>query len=203
MARDEVKAEPKERKRCNKKCAEITKNLAKLVEQYNLLVQQYNAIPQQQQQQLQPTTLDALKKQEFCWANEHQAQQGGKLRLYGVARSIALCEADNEVPAEAQVQAAAGGVVAAGYVQQSGTGRYQASAVQLLESGRAVSGALSYVRLGRLEAQQLLSRSLRLFGSLQVDGVLNGHVDAEQEEPDSEGSGYAPDSDDEVVAVTA
>ncbi|WIA37247.1 hypothetical protein OEZ86_014193 [Tetradesmus obliquus] len=207
VKRAAVAAEPKERKRCNKKCAEITKNLAKLVEQYNLLVQQYNAIPQQQQQ-LQPTTLDALKKQEFCWANEHQAQQGGKLRLYGVARSIALCEADNEVPAEAQVpaaqlQAAAGGVVAAGYVQLSGTGRYQASAVQLLESGRAVSGALSYVRLGGLEAQQLLSRSLRLFGSLQVDGVLNGHVDAEQEEPDSEGSGYAPDSDDEVIAVTA
>lgn len=56
-------AQPKERKRCNKKCAEITTNLTKLVEQYNLLVQQYNAIPQQQQQ-LQPTSLDALKKQE-------------------------------------------------------------------------------------------------------------------------------------------
>lgn len=160
-----------------------------------------------------------------------------------MGRSIALCEADNEVrrikeelellPQEmrahlrylqqllatqsnieaallaaeqvpaAQLEAAAGGVVAAGYVQLGGTGRYQASAVQLLESGRAVSGALSYVRLGGLEAQQLLSRSLRLFGSLQVDGVLNGHVDAEQEEPDSEGSGYAPDSDDEVIAVTA
>jgi hypothetical protein len=113
------------------------------------------------------------------------AEQGSKLRLYGVARSIALCEADNEVrrikeelellPQEmrahlrylqqllatqsnieaallaaeqvpaAQLEAAAGGVVAAGYVQLGGTGRYQASAVQLLESSRAVSGALSYV----------------------------------------------------------
>jgi hypothetical protein len=42
------------------------------VDQYNLLVGQYNAIQQQQQQQppLQPTTLDAVKKQEFCWAGE-------------------------------------------------------------------------------------------------------------------------------------
>lgn len=64
---------PKERQRCNKRCTEITKNLAKnlakLVEQYNLLVGQYNAIPQQQHP-LQPTTLDAVKKQEFCWDND-------------------------------------------------------------------------------------------------------------------------------------
>jgi hypothetical protein len=60
---------PKERKRYNKKCTEITKNLSKLVAQYNLLVEQYNAIPHQQHP-LQPTTLDAVKRQEFCWVNE-------------------------------------------------------------------------------------------------------------------------------------
>lgn len=69
---------PKERKRFNKKCTEITKNLAKLVTQYNLLVDQYNAIPQQQQP-LQPATLDAVKKQEFCWGSicEGECQQCG------------------------------------------------------------------------------------------------------------------------------
>jgi hypothetical protein len=67
-------AMPKERQRCNKKCTEITKNLAKLVQQYNLLVDQHNAIPQQQQQPLQPTTLDAVKKQEFCWGNDQHGE---------------------------------------------------------------------------------------------------------------------------------
>jgi hypothetical protein len=166
------------------------------------------------------------------------AREGSKLRLYGVARSIALCEADNEVqrikeelqllPREmqahlqymqqlltkqrnieaallaaqqvptGQLEAAASSVAAAGYVQLGGTGRYQPSAVQLLVNSRAVSGALSCVRIGMLEVQQLLSKSVRLIG-LNIDGVVVGGVEAEQEEPDSEGSGYAPDSDEEAV----
>jgi hypothetical protein len=68
---------PKERKRYNKKCTEITKNLSKLVSQYNLLVEQYNAIPHQQQP-LQPTTLDAVKKQEFSWVNENAGEDVGQ-----------------------------------------------------------------------------------------------------------------------------
>lgn len=52
---------PKERKRCNKKCSEITSKLAKRVQQYNLLVEQYNtAAPSQQRQ---TTSLEAVKKQ--------------------------------------------------------------------------------------------------------------------------------------------
>ncbi|WIA35963.1 hypothetical protein OEZ86_004340 [Tetradesmus obliquus] len=96
VKRAAVAAQPKERKRCNKKCTEITKNLTKLVTQYNLLVEQYNAIPQQQQP-LQPATVEAVRKQEFCWVSDCAAEEGSQLRLYGVARSIALCEADNEV----------------------------------------------------------------------------------------------------------
>jgi hypothetical protein len=180
-----------------------------------------------------------------CTAVLLAALQGGKLRLYGVARSIALCEADNEVqrikeelqllPREMRAHlqylqqllskqgdieaallaaqqipsseraAAASSVVAAGYVQLGGAGRYQTSAEQLLSSDQALSGALSYVRIGKLESQQLLSKAVKLFSSLNVDGVMAGFVEAEQEEAeqeeaDSEGSDLAPSSDDEGVA---
>ncbi|WIA22063.1 hypothetical protein OEZ85_004408 [Tetradesmus obliquus] len=178
VKRAAVAAQPKERKRCNKKCTEITKNLTKLVTQYNLLVEQYNAIPQQQQP-LQPATVEAVRKQEFCWVSDCAAEEGSQLRLYGVARSIALCEADNEVqrireelellpremtahlrylqqllakqgdveaallaaqrlPAD-QCDAAASSLVAAGYGQLAGQGRYQPSAVQLVADSQALS----------------------------------------------------------------
>lgn len=167
------------------------------------------------------------------------AWEGSKLRLYGVARSITRCKADNEVqrikeelqllPREmrahlqylqqllstqgdieaallaaqqtpsSEVAAAASSVVAAAYVQLGGVGRYQPSAEQLLSNHQALSGALSCVRLGKLETQQLLSKAVKLFSSLNVDGVLVGFVEAEQEEVDSEDSDLAPSSDDEAA----
>jgi hypothetical protein len=78
---------PKERKRYNKKCTEITKNLSKPVSQYDLLVEQYNAIPHQQQP-LQPTTLEAVKSQEFCLVNE---SAGEHLGMHWVRAGHAQC----------------------------------------------------------------------------------------------------------------
>jgi hypothetical protein len=47
--------------------------LTKLVTQYNLLAEQYNSIPQQQQP-LQLATVDAVKKQEFCWVSDCEGE---------------------------------------------------------------------------------------------------------------------------------
>jgi hypothetical protein len=57
------------------------KNLTKLVTQYNLLAEQYNNIPQQQQQ-LQLATVDAVKKQEFCWVSECEGEALAKWPMH-------------------------------------------------------------------------------------------------------------------------
>lgn len=157
------------------------------------------------------------------------------MRLYGVARSIALCEADNEVqrireelellpremtahlrylqqllakqgdveaallaaqrlPAD-QCDAAASSLVAAGYGQLAGQGRYQPSAVQLVADSQALSGALSYLRIAKVEVQRLLANSRQQMRSLNVEGLPGVVVEQESEDVDSEGSGFAPDSD--------
>jgi hypothetical protein len=72
---------PKERKRYNKKCTEIMKNLTKLVTQYNLLAEQYNSIPQPQQP-LPLATVDAVKKQEFCWVSECEGEALAKWPMH-------------------------------------------------------------------------------------------------------------------------
>lgn len=93
-----------------------------------------------------------------------------------------------------QLDAAADGLVAAGYAQLGGMGRYQPSALQLIGNGQAVSGALSYLRMAKLEVQQMLASAMKLIGALNIDGVLSVDVEQESEDVDSEGSGYAPDS---------
>jgi DNA-binding IclR family transcriptional regulator len=160
-----------------------------------------------------------------------------------VARSIALCEADNEVrrimeeqelllremtahlqylqqllaqqegmeaallaaqqSPSSRVHEAATALVAAGYVQLGGAGRYQPSAVQLVSTAAAVSGALSWLRIAKLEVQQLLTKAVDTIGSLNEDGVSGLGVAAAPAEPDSEGSDYAPESDAEDVEVAA
>jgi hypothetical protein len=160
--------------------------------------------------------------------------------VYGVARSIALCEADNEVqrikeelellpremsahlqhlqqllaqqegieaallaaqqsPSSPQLEAATG-LAAAGYVQLGGAGRYVPSVVQLVSTAATVSGALSLLRVAKLEVQQLLSKAVSIIGSLNMDGVSGLYVEPVQAEPDSEGSDYAPESDSEDAA---
>lgn len=92
-----------------------------------------------------------------------------------------------------QLDVAASNLVAAGYVPLGGQGRYQPSAAQLVGNSQAVSGALSYLRIAKLEVQQLLANSQREFRSLSSDGAQGAPEQHGTEDLDSEGDWFVPD----------
>eukprot|EP00775_Hariotina_reticulata_P000077 gene77-biopygen206 len=92
--RDAPAAMPKERQRHSKRVKELMVALAKRVDQYNLLVRGWNAAEPAQARS--ETSLDSLKNQQFCWMNEYSVLEDSPLRAYGVARAMAVVEADNE-----------------------------------------------------------------------------------------------------------
>ncbi|WIA38925.1 hypothetical protein OEZ86_005078 [Tetradesmus obliquus] len=84
-------ARPKERRRYDAKCKELAKQLEQKVAQYNKLLP-YGQLPGRAQ-----TIMSDLRSQRFCWVEEYAGDDADPLRVYGVARSLEVCEADNEV----------------------------------------------------------------------------------------------------------
>jgi len=142
---------------------------------------------------------------------------GNPLRSYGVARAMAVCEADNEVsrireeldllPREMRAHvsyyrrlAARLSKLRAALVPDSEPTAEELQAIGytdvVLASGAVCSGALTFVRLAEVEVQQRLAEAALAFASVGVVAEAESAVPEPELDADSEDGDAAPPVDD-------